>query len=619
MATVAHDVSSLNQAAYAFFDLQPHPAFILDQDGQVLRANRAAAWLGANGHFAPFDQLTGLTIGSTVVGNAAMTTGWSRRVQVRAPDGRTLSMELTLLAANPLPADADGDGGGLYYAVFHDVSAWADRARHAVETQSRAKASSQAAPILIWMAVADRHGEWFSDTWLAFRGRTLGEELAAGWHDGIHPDDRSRCLDIYATCYEAGAPYSMDYRLRRRDGVYRWMLETGMARHRDDGTFLGFIGTCLDITERKALEDRVADYSRRLRLADRRREDFLAKLSHQLRGPLAPIANAAALLERMEQGQPGLTPVRQIIERQVDQLRTLVTDLVDVSRVMRGQVVLQRERFDLAGLVQDAIDAVRPALERRQQRIELAPPGAPCMAAVDRHWLAQALAALLDNASKFSPEGAVVRVAAGVRAGRWEFKVEDCGVGIDADFLPSVFDPFTQGEQSAASAESGMGVGLTVAKRIVELHGGSLQVHSGGKGQGCTATLCIPITDAPASAGTDFDLANVTGQRVLIIEDNPDSRESLRLLMERRGNDVMAAASAEEGLRVAELFVPQLVVCDIGLPGMDGLGAVQGLRARLAGQDTRYIALTGYAQAEVREQALDSGFDHVLFKPLRPN
>ena len=606
---MAHDSADQDLAACAFFELQPHPAFILDPAGQVLRANRAAAWMGENGHYPRFDQLAGLTIGGTFDDGAALTTGWTRRVQVRAPHGPARSMELTLLPA----------GGGMHYALFHDVSAWADRARQAVETQSRAKASSQAAPVLVWMAVAERHGEWFSDTWLAFRGRTLGEEVAAGWHDGIHPEDRIRCLEIYATCYEARAPYSMDYRLRRHDGAYRWMLETGMARQRDDGSFLGYIGTCLDITERKALEDSVADYSRRLRLADRRREDFLAKLSHQLRGPLAPIANAAALLARMEPGQPELAPVRKIIERQVDQLRTLVTNLVDVSRVMKGKVVLQRERVDLAGLVQDAIDAARPALQRRQQHLELAPQASARAAAVDRHWLAQALAALLDNASKFSSEGSVIQVAARAHDEAWEFKVQDRGVGIDADFLASVFDPFTQGEQSTASAESGMGVGLTVAKRIAELHGGSLQVHSAGKGQGCTATLRIPIADSPAPpGGDDVDLADVAGQRVLIIEDNPDSRESLRLLMERRGNDVMAAANAEDGLRIADLFLPQLVVCDIGLPGMDGFGAVQGLRARLAGQDARYIALTGYAQTEVREQALDSGFDAVLFKPLRP-
>lgn len=612
MKFMAPDIALLERTACAYFELQPHAALILDHTGHVLRANRAAAWLRENGQFPNFERLTGLAIGG------ATATGWSRRVQVRAAGGQTRPMELTLVAADGMPGVAQS---GLYCALLYDVSTWVQRARDHVETLSRAKASTQAAPVLIWMAAErDRRGEWFSDTWLAFRGRTLGEELAAGWHDGVHPEDLDRCLGIYATCYEDQAPYSLDYRLRRSDGVYRWVLETAIARHRDDGTFLGYIGTCLDITERKALEDRVADYSRRLRLADRRREDFLAKLSHQLRGPLAPIANAAALLGRIERGPPELAQVRAIIERQVEQLRGLVTDLVDVSRVMKGKVVLQREQVDLADLVQDAIDAVRPALVRRRQLVDVAPTSAPRVALVDRHWLVQAFVALLDNASRFSPDGAAIRVATGMRAGDWEFKVEDRGAGIDAGFLASVFDPYTQGEQPKASAEAGLGTGLTVAKKITELHGGDLQVVSAGKGQGCTATLRIPTAAAPpAMAGKDFDLAGVTGQRVLIIEDDPDNRESLRMLMERRGNDVLAAASAEEGLRVAEDFMPQIVVCDVGLPGMDGLGAVQGLRATLTGQGTRYIALTGYAQVEVRDQALDSGFDAVLFKPLLPN
>ncbi len=610
------EIELRDSAMSGFFDLQPHAAFILDQAGRVLRANRAAAWMGENGQYPNFVQLTGVAIGGDVAGRAAPVSGWTRRVHVRAANGETRPMDVSLVAAN---SSAMAGEPALYYAILCDVSASVQRARSDMETESRSKASTHAVPVLIWMAAVDRHSDWFSDTWLAFRGRTLGEELGAGWAEGVHPDDLERCLGIYATCFEAHDPFSMDYRLKRHDGVYRWVLDTGIPRYRDDGTFLGYIGTCLDITERKDLEDRVAEYSRKLRLSDRRREDFLAKLSHQLRGPLAPIAHAAALLGRMEQGNPDLAKVRGIIERQVVQLQTLVTDLIDVTRIMKGKVVLRRERVDIDTLLDSAIDAVRPKFERRQQVVQRTPLESLRSADVDPHWLSQALAALLDNAVKFSPDRCAIQVSASMTSEQLVITIEDPGVGIDPEFLPKVFEPFMQGPQSKSSAEEALGVGLTLAKRIAELHGGSLVLESAGQGCGAKATLRLPTAASAGNAeGDDFELSSVTGRRVLIIEDNADSRESLRMLMERRGNDVMAAATAEQGLQIAELFTPEVVVCDIGLPDMDGFGAVQGLRAKLAGQDTRYVALTGYALAEVREHALESGFDTVLFKPLRP-
>ena len=198
--------------------------------------------------------------------------------------------------------------------------------------------------------------EWFNKSWLAFRGRTLGDELGEGWTEGVHPEDLERCLGIYGHCFEQREPFSMDYRLLRHDGKYRWVLDTGVPRLGPDGEFLGYIGTCVDISDRKDLEDRLAEHTRNLRLSDRRREEFLARLSHELRNPLGPIANAAAILKALELNDMRLVKVREIIERQVGQLHRLITDLVDVTRITKGRVVLQRERIDANAVLDSARD-----------------------------------------------------------------------------------------------------------------------------------------------------------------------------------------------------------------------------------------------------------------------
>jgi len=229
---------------------------------------------------------------------------------------------------------------------------------------------------------------------------------------------------------------------------------------------------------------------------------------------------------------------------------------------------------------------------------------------------AGALAALLSNASKYSPIGATIGVVMRGGAEHVEYTVRDTGAGISPTFLPRVFELFAQGEQSLARPESGLGVGLTIAKSVAELHGGSVEVDSAGHGLGTTATLRIPLRGSATSA--EPDLTNVEGRRVLIIEDNTDARESLRLRFELGNNEVRTAVDAAEGLRIAETFEPHLVVCDIGLPDVDGYELVRRLKDALAGQPTRFIALTGYGRVEDRDRALDSGFDAFLVKPLQP-
>lgn len=613
-AVVPEPLPTGAQTAQAFFDRHPHAGLVFDAGGRVLYANAAAAWLASDGGFPGFSQLTGLALRDSDAADAAASPAWNRRLRVHAADGSSRQVDASLYAANDEPGEL-----AVFCLVLRDATASVQAARGTQEVESRSRVTTDSAPVLVWMARADMTRDWFNKSWLKYRGRTLGDELGEGWTYGVHPEDLERCLGIYRASFAEREPYSMDYRLCRHDGVYRQMLDTAIPRWADDGEFLGYIGTCVDITDRKELEDKLAEHTRTLRLADRRREDFLAKLSHELRNPLGPIANAAAILRTLERGNRNLVMVREIIERQVAQLRRLITDLVDVTRITRGRVVLQRDPLDIDTLIDSAVDEVRPDLQTRHHVLRVTRPPARLTCDGDAQRLVQALSALLANASKFSPDGSTILVASQVVGDTVAISVRDPGRGIAPEFLPRVFELFVQGEMAPAQADSGLGVGLTIAKRVAELHGGSVEITSSGLGLGTVATLRLPLrADVAVPAADTPELAMLAGRKVLIIEDNADARESLRVLVELGGNEVRTAADAREGLRIAESFAPDLVVCDIGLPDVDGYELVQALRDKLAGHDTRFVALTGYGRAEDRDRALDSGFDSFVVKPLRP-
>ena len=609
--------------AHAFFHQHPDAVLVLDALGNVMLANMGAAWLAAGDEYPNFAQMSGIAWPGDEKGELDSGRRWSRRLRIHGSDGSSRQVDVNLFGVERVAHEPQ-----LFYCVLKDVTANIVAARAGQEVESRSKVTSDAAPVMVWMSGPDGMFEWFNKSWLAFRGRTLGDELGEGWTEGVHPEDLERCLGIYGHCFEQREPFSMDYRLLRHDGKYRWVLDTGVPRLGQDGEFLGYIGTCVDISDRKELEDKLAEHARNLRLSDRRREEFLARLSHELRNPLGPIANAAAILKALEQNDARLVKVREIIERQVEQLHRLITDLVDVTRITKGRVVLLREHVDVNAILDSALELTRAEIDQRQQTLHVERSSEPLDCVGDAARLAQALAALLSNASKFSPSGATIDV--GVRRGGGagadanqsesvEFVVRDVGCGIAPTFLPRVFELFAQGEQSLARPEGGLGVGLTIAKSVAELHGGSVEVDSAGHGLGTTAILRIALHSAARPGDEpEPDLTSIGGRRVLVIEDNTDARESLRLRFELANNEVRTAADAAEGLRIAQTFDPHLVVCDIGLPDIDGYELVRKLKDALAGRATRFVALTGYGRVEDRDRALDSGFDAFLVKPLQP-
>ena len=482
---------------------------------------------------------------------------------------------------------------------------------------------ADAAPVLIWSATDATRNDWMSPSWAAYTGRAPESLAGSGWTNSVHPEDVDRCRGIRAASLEAGVPFSMDLRLRRHDGVYRWLLDNGVPRFSPEGRVIGYVGSCVDIHERKELEESLAERTQQLRLAERRQGQFLARLSHELRNPLAPIANAASVLRTLEQTNPILVRLREILERQVGRLGNLIEELIDVTRAAQGQISLVRVPLAIDSVVQAAVAAAHDKLIAGGHRLEVDVPDERLVVRGDRARLSQALAHLIANAAKFSFEPGVITIAVRRVARTVQVMVKDEGEGIAPDFLPHAFELFAQQDQTLARSLGGLGVGLTLARRIAQLHGGDVEAFSDGPGHGSEFIFWLPLAEADRDAEADSASRSAPrlseSYRVLIVEDDPDALESLRLQMELWGNDVSTARNAESALAAAREVKPQIVLCDIGLPGTDGFGLVKQLRAELSGLPVVFAAVTGYASSEDQQRALAAGYDSFFVKPLNPS
>ncbi len=377
------------------------------------------------------------------------------------------------------------------------------------------------------------------------------------------------------------------------------------------------------------LEQRVEERTRELERALRGRDEFLAMLAHELRNPLAPIRNAAHVLRQVQPSETTLQWARELVDRQVQTLSRLVDDLLDVARITGGKVRLERERVEVAQVVARAIETVRPTLDRKGQTLEVSQPGGSPVIQGDATRLAQALGNLLHNASKYSPEGARIHLEVtdptltdpSRDATELAIRVRDEGVGISPEMLPHVFDLFTQADRSLDRSEGGLGVGLTLARGLIELHGGRIEVRSEGPGRGSEFTIFLPLPGGAAQEGEagSVEAGPATGRRsVLVVDDNVDAAESLTVLLGLFGHSVGAAHSGRTALEKAAREQPDAVVLDIGLPDLDGYEVARQLRAQPGGERLLLIALTGYGREEDQCRSREAGFDFHMIKPADP-
>jgi signal transduction histidine kinase len=370
---------------------------------------------------------------------------------------------------------------------------------------------------------------------------------------------------------------------------------------------------------RQAERDRQAALEA-LQEADRRKDEFLAMLAHELRNPLAPIRNAVEILRRSDERET-IARARELIGRQAAHLARLVDDLLEVSRITQGKLVLQRARVSLAALVESALEVARPFVEKSAQRVEVALPAGDLWLFVDPVRMSQVIANILHNASKYSPERGLIRLAAERDAAGLRIAISDEGMGIAPDLIGSVFDLFSQGDRSLDRSQGGLGIGLSLVKGLVEMHGGTVSAYSEGVGRGSLFTIWLPpdvlALESQAAPATAAAMA-AHPRRVLIVEDNADAAEAMRMLLDQLGHEVASAASGDEALDVARRFRPEVVLLDIGLPGLDGYEVARQLRGFDETRASRLIAVTGYGQPSDRERSSAAGFDHHLVKPVDP-
>jgi PAS domain S-box-containing protein len=466
--------------------------------------------------------------------------------------------------------------------------------------------------------------EWERGTDLVRRSGSCADVLGLAEYEAVHgtgqrylermhPDDREAFLALLTRLTPRAPGYAgHEYRVLRDDGSQVTLEEVGQGHFDAAGRLVRVVGIATDVTERRRAEQALRD-------ADRRKDEFLAMLAHELRNPLAPIRNASALLSRMLADDARVQAPLAMIGRQSGQLTRLVDDLLDVSRIAQGRIELHPEVLEVGEILEQAIEAVQPMVGEKRHALQVHRPAGKLYVRGDRVRLVQAASNVLHNAAKYTPPGGTITVAVGATDHTLEVEVRDDGVGIPAELLPHVFDLFVQSEQTLDRSQGGLGIGLSVVKRLVEMHQGTVEVHSPGTGRGSTFTIRLrrcaapqPVAPAPEAR------APVRPRRILVVDDNVDAADSLTMLLKLEGHEARAVYGAAAALAAIEAQEPEVVLLDIGMPEMDGYEVARRIRGRNAVRSMRLVALTGYGLEADLARSRAAGFDAHLIKPADP-
>lgn len=625
---VVYTLETADRPYRLFVQAMQHGAATLYEDGTILFCNDYLAKLLET----PAERLAGAALRDFVVNEDktafdSFITDGQGEVRLRRGNGAVVPVSLAIHAIPESGASTN------YCVLVSDLTQQRlfeelKRTEKALrETEERFRMLADNMDQLAW--ICDELGNviWYNQRWLDYTGMSFEELRGWGWRRVQHPDYVDAVIESVKKSRDSGEPWDDTFPLRGKDGNYRWFLSRAVPIHGEGGETTRWFGTNTDITEQLRTQEELRRVAAEMSTANRRKTEFLAILGHELRNPLAPMRSGLAVMKGLKDDPEKLEEVRATIERQTIHLTRLIDDLLDVSRIAQGKMTLEKRRIPISEVVRNAVEEVRAIIEEAGQQLTITLPEQPTSLDADPNRLAQILSNLLNNASKYTPKGGHIRLSASLQEDSVVLSVQDDGIGIPLELQAGVFEMFSQIDRPVEKGYRGLGIGLTLVKRLVDMHGGTIQVKSAGPGAGSEFILCFPKPDdmpAMDSGGQTHDLAVAdssspgAGSRVLVVDDNKAAADMLSLVVQMMGSEVRTAYDGQEAVRLAADFRPDVVLMDIGMPKMDGCEAARRIRQQPGGESVALVALTGWGQDEDKQQTADAGFDHHWVKPAEP-
>lgn len=474
-------------------------------------------------------------------------------------------------------------------------------------------------PQLVWMAAPDGSIDWYNRRWYEYTGTTEQEMRGWGWERVHDPIVLPGVLAKWKASIASGDSFEMTFPLRGADGAFRPFLTRVVAVRDAQDRIVRWFGTNTDVSAEYEAQENLRQIAAKLSEEDRRKDEFLATLAHELRNPLSPIKTAAELIKIVDDDIDELRELGGVIDRQVTQMVRLIDDLLDVSRISRGQIKLRLDPCNLRDVIASAIEAAKPFIAKSDQQLHVDVIEDSLYVDGDCARLVQVVVNLLNNAGKYTPASGEIWLSVSRDDDRALIQVRDNGIGLRQDKLTAVFEMFEQADNEKERGQSGLGIGLSLVKTLINLHGGEVSAQSDGLGKGCTFSVRLPLVDPPQESGQDETPAEAEAPsrkfRILVVEDTRAIRYMLVRLLEQLGHEVAEAEDGKEGLEIALQFKPEVILSDISMPVMNGHEFAQQVCREVALNGVHLVALTGYGQEADQQNVRDSGFADHIVKP----